>query len=243
MPLQLGRKAKQTDPRTIRYNAVRDDAAWAGLPESWSWNTDHGSVVPTPVFLNDQIGDCVEAESAHYILRAEYEETGVAPKITDAEVRAAYFDETGGQDEGLVILDHLKLWRNTGLLLGGERYKIKAFVDVTPQDEAEMKEAMIVSLGLNIGVDLPLSAADQLNAGQPWDLSIGPRSAAGSWGGHCVLVVGYDAFGVTLVTWGAYQRASWAWIRAYCDEAYAVLDALDTDGIRAGAMAMALANI
>ncbi len=45
----------------------------------------------------------------------------------------------------------------------------------------------------------------------------------GSWGGHAVVVVGYDASGVTIVTWGALKRITWAGWGAYCDEAYAIL--------------------
>ena len=67
---------------------------------------------------------------------------------------------------------------------------------------------------------MPLSA--QQTIGELWDVTDGGADA-GSWGGHALNVVGYDATGVTLVTWGKLQRATWAWWKAYVDEAWALL--------------------
>lgn len=240
--MNLGRAPKQVDRRTIRYRDVRTGEFV--VPSGWTWAGSHPSAtIPTPMFGNDAEGCCVVACSGHFALRAEYEETKRVLAVRDDEIHAQYRQETGGGDDGLVLLDHLRLWRNVGLLLGGMRHKIAAFVDVTPQDEIEMREAAMSFGGLPIGVNLPKSALDQLNAGAPWDLTSGPRSAAGSWGGHCVLLVGFSATDVTLVTWGAYQRATWDWIRAYCDEAYAALDAIDAPGIDGDALAHALAHL
>ena len=41
-------------------------------------------------------------------------------------------------------------------------------------------------------------------------------------------VTGYTALGPTCVTWGRKQRMSWRFFGKYCDEAYAIIDALDT---------------
>ena len=45
----------------------------------------------------------------------------------------------------------------------------------------------------------------------------------GSWGGHAVDVVGYDEAGLTVVTWGALKRMTWAFWGRYGDEAWCVL--------------------
>ena len=47
--------------------------------------------------------------------------------------------------------------------------------------------------------------------------------------GHAVFVTGYDSEGVTVLTWGNTQQATWAWWDECVDEAYAVLppEALD----------------
>ena len=41
-------------------------------------------------------------------------------------------------------------------------------------------------------------------------------------------ITGYDPFGPTCVTWGKKQPMSWKFFGKYCDEAYAVIDALNT---------------
>ena len=41
--------------------------------------------------------------------------------------------------------------------------------------------------------------------------------------GHAVFAVSYDASGVTVLTWGNTQKATWAWWDECVDEAYAIL--------------------
>ena len=72
---------------------------------------------------------------------------------------------------------------------------------------------------------LPLAAQKQIQTGQPWEVTTGPGSAPGSWGGHYVYVSGYTAKGPMCVTWGRKQQMTWAWFAKYCDEAYATFDA------------------
>ena len=40
-------------------------------------------------------------------------------------------------------------------------------------------------------------------------------------GGHDIIAVAYDAEGPTFITWGGYQKATWAWVQHYADEAQA----------------------
>ena len=46
--------------------------------------------------------------------------------------------------------------------------------------------------------------------------------------GHYVYVPGYTKTGPVCVTWGRKQQMSWAFVEKYCDEAYAIFDAIDT---------------
>ena len=85
-------------------------------------------------------------------------------------------------------------------------------------------EATVIGRGLQIGVRLPISAARQMDAGQPWDLVAGPDGEAGSWGGHMMYVKGYDAEHALMWTWKRVQRATWRWLAAYCDFAAVVID-------------------
>lgn len=45
----------------------------------------------------------------------------------------------------------------------------------------------------------------------------------GSWGGHSVYALGYDAAGVTVVTWGELTAVDWGFWDAYVDECWALL--------------------
>ena len=56
-----------------------------------------------------------------------------------------------------------------------------------------------------------------------WTGSLDGPDAPGSWGGHAVNVVAYDDAGLTVVTWGALQRLTWAFWQRYCDEAWAII--------------------
>jgi len=61
---------------------------------------------------------------------------------------------------------------------------------------------------------------------QPWSVPPGGATGdgkPGSWGGHAVPVVAYDARGLTVVTWGALQTMTWTFWEAYCEEAYAII--------------------
>lgn len=245
MTVMLGKAPRHSDPRTLQYRAVRSGVVWTPPPR-YSWFEENAGAVATPMFANDQHGCCVISGRAHHTLRFEHDETGTAPAITDTEVKAEYFTESGGQDHGLVLLYSLRDWRNKGWTAGGKHYRIHSFAEVQPQDHDLVREAMVVGAGIQLGVNLPLSAADQLNAGAPWDLSSGPRSAAGSWGGHLVHADEYDEAGIVCETWGKRQRLSWRWLDAYCDEAYLVVDDINhfgPDDIDHAALAAALEDL
>ena len=75
--------------------------------------------------------------------------------------------------------------------------------------------------GAYIGLSLPLSAQSQV--GGIWDVTSGPNSTPGSWGGHCVYVVAWNNTGPICITWGARQQMTWAFWDKYCDEAYGIV--------------------
>lgn len=244
--VKLGLQPKTVDPRTIQYRSVRAPGPWRPPPR-WSWDAENPGVVTTPMFANDQYGCCVIAAQAHATLRMEYVESGAVPPITADEVVAEYFRQSGGVDSGLYVLPSLSRWRRDGLPVGGSRYRIHSFLEVNPQVPEEFSEAAIVGLGIQVGARLPLSAADQMNSGQAWDLVAGPRGEAGSWGGHMMYVNGYTPEGVDLVTWGKVQFATWRWVAAYCDQCFVVIDAINRLSVGANidreALFMALGRV
>ncbi len=91
-----------------------------------------------------------------------------------------------------------------------------------PKDIRDVKDAIWLFGGVYIGLALPVSAQSQ----DVWVVPAGGLSgdgAPGSWGGHAVYVVAYDARGLTCITWGRLKRMSWNFWAAYCDEAYGLL--------------------
>ena len=136
--------------------------------------------------------------------------------------------ERGGPDSGLVVLNSLKLWRAKGWKVGKRTYKIQAFAQADQTNHDEVRQAIFGDVGIGIGLQLPKDAQTQIQTGQPWDVTSGPGSKLGSWGGHYVYIPGYTPDGPVCVTWGRKQQMTWAWLDKYCDEAYAIFDAKDS---------------
>ena len=222
---KLGKKPAKRDRRNLPLKSIL--RAPVTVPDEYDFDTSH-SGVPTPVFANDRVGDCVIAGRAHQTLRFELAEQGQVIRITDGEVVREYLLETGGADSGLVVLDSLSRWRKRGWIAGGARYFINAFAEIDRGAPSQVKQAVFTELGVGLGLWLPRSAQYEFEAGKPWATVSGPGSVPGSWGGHYVYVTGYTSLGPTCVTWGRKQRMTWAFFGKYCDEAYAIIDALDT---------------
>lgn len=220
---KLGKAAAKRDRRNLKF-ATLVRAAAPALPASYDFDATHPGI-PTPMFANDERGDCVIAGRAHQTLRFEDIEQGSVLMITDKDVLNEYFKETGGRDTGLVVLDSLNEWRHRGWKAGKHTYKIQAFAEVTRTDHTQVRRAIFADVGVGIGVALPKAAQKQIQTGQRWDVTTGRDAKPGSWGGHYVYVPGYTAAGPVCVTWGRKQQMTWAWFDKYCDEAYAIFDA------------------
>jgi hypothetical protein len=219
---KLGKAPAKRDKRNLKFAAVLK--ALPKLPPKYDFDTAHPGI-PTPMFANDNYGDCVIAGRAHQTLRFEDIEQGSVMMISDKDVLKEYMRETGGVDSGLVVLDSLNAWRHRGWKVGKRGYKIRAFAEVNRGLRDEVRRAIFADVGVGIGVNLPKTAQAEMQSGQPWKTTTGPGSAPGSWGGHYVYVSGYTPTGPVCVTWGRKQQMSWAWFDKYCDEAYAIFDA------------------
>jgi len=228
---KLGKAAAKRDERNLRLRAVL--RVPVKLPREYDFDSKHRGV-PTPVFANDRYGDCVLAGRAHQTLRFELIEQAKILKITDQDVLREYFAETGGEDSGLVVLDSIRKWRKRGWTAARSRYFIQAFAEIDRRAKAEVKRAIFLDLGGGIGLSLPRTAEAEFNAGKPWKRTSGPGSTPDSWGGHYVYVTGYTALGPTCVTWGRKQQMSWGFFKKYCDEAYAIIDSVNTPKKRRG---------
>lgn len=227
--LKLGKAPAKHDPRTLKFASLLK--ARISLPKAYDFDDQHPGV-PTPMFANDRYGDCVMAGRAHQTLRFELAEQKKIISITDQDVIREYFQETGGADNGLVVLNSLQEWQTTGWLVGTTNYKIQAFSELELGNHNQVMQAIVLDIGVGLGLGLPLSAQTQFETGKPWDVARGARGAVNSWGGHYVFVPGYTKLGPVCVTWGRKQQMTWAFFDKYCDEAYAIFDALDTQKIK-----------
>jgi hypothetical protein len=227
---RLGKAPAKRDPRNLQLRALLRRAI--KLPTEYDFDLNH-KAVPTPMFGNDNFGCCVISGRAHQTLRFELVEQKRVLSITTREVVDEYLAQSGGQDSGLIMLDSLRLWRKQGWIAAGKRYYVRAFSEVNRARLNEVKTAIFLNLGVGIGLRLPLSAERELAAGKPWTTTTGAGSRANTWGGHYVYVSGYTKLGPTCVTWGKKQQMSWDFFTAYCDEAYAIIDDLNTTKKRA----------
>jgi hypothetical protein len=220
----FGKRPARRDVRTI---AFRDLVARAPrLPDQYDFDADHVAM-PTPMFANDRWGDCVIAGRAHHTLRFEYLEQHRVLPISDRDVLREWRRENGGTDDGLVVLDSLKAWRRPGWRVGRDTYRIEAFAEVRPADHDEVRRAIVMQVGVGIGLTLPYDAISRFNAGRVWDVTPGPAGEPDPFSGHYVLCPGYTAEGPVCVTWGRRQPMTWAFLDRYCDEAYVIVDARD----------------
>jgi len=223
--VRFGKRKARRDDRNLMFAALLK--APPVLPAEYDFDVVHHGI-PTPMFGNDQYGDCVIAGRAHQTLRFEKAEQNKLIAISDKDVLHEYFGETGGADSGLVVLDSLKKWRSKGW-------------------RSEVKRAVFMDIGVGLGFSLPDAALTQFYAGKPWAVVSGKAGQPNPRNGHYVYVPGYTKSGPVCVTWGRKQQMSWAFLVKYCDEAYAVIDAIDTAkkkrGLDAGKLDAFLAGL
>lgn len=227
---KLGKSPAKRDPRNIKLAAVLK--ALPQTPAQWDFDVDRAKcVIPTPVFANDWLGDCVMAGRAHMTLRLEnFEQDGKLLPITDRIVINQYKREGGSMEpgyQGLVMLDSLKNWRTNGWTIARKKYRIHAFTQIDQTKADELKVAICFLNGVYIGLALPNSWQEQMQRGEAWHVVPGPSGRPNPHNGHCVYVCGYTSAGPVCVTWGKKQQMSWEYLATYCDEAYAIVDSRD----------------
>jgi len=215
---RLGKLPVRIDVRTLSLGRYVDRDRLPDPPPSFDEAT---GVASWPMYANDRIGDCTIAASGHMIEAWTAAGRGGAVVISEQEVLDA-FDHVKLRDpatgeEGAIELDVLRYWRKTGI--GGHR--IGAYTRVSVHNQVLLKTAAWLFGGLYIGVQLPETVQTQ----DVWDWtgSLTGPARPGSWGGHAVNVVGYDADVLTVVTWGRLQRVTWSFWERYVDETYCII--------------------
>lgn len=218
--MKLGKLPVKKDPRTLQYAKYRTYSLSAPVQAHWGTPAK-----PYQMLGNDNYGDCAEAAQGHIEQIWAHDSGSGNYQPTETETLDAYSAITGfnpanpSSDQGTVLLDALNYWTKTGF--PGAANKAQAFMQVNPQSLAEVEESVYYYGGTYIGLQLPMTAQDQV--GSCWTVGTGAGAAAGSWGGHCVPISGYDGSHLWCVTWGALQEMDWNFFNTYCDEAYTVL--------------------
>jgi hypothetical protein len=219
MAKMLGKLPYVPDSRSLKLS----DYLTGTLPTApSSYNWDHFVHLPWGMCLNDTIGDCAIAGPDHLILAwtSSASKPVVVPDqatLTAYSAVSGYNPVTQENDNGCQLIDVLKYWRSTGI----DGHTIGAFAEINVKNLEEVKSAIDIFGGVDIGVQLPL-AAQQMGthwttppkaspAPQPWwmqyysavktklgaapvkvDESLTGNWAPGSWGGHCVVVLDYS---------------------------------------------------
>lgn len=182
--------------------------------------TNSACVTDWGMMANDRLGDCTCAAAGHLIQNWTANNRCEAV-LADAVVVDAYSAITGytpsdpNSDQGAVETDVLAYWKTEGF--GG--HKLTDYAVIESRSEYQMKLAIWLFGGVYTGIALPLSAQDQ----DGWAVVPGPDGEPGSWGGHAVPILDYDAHRYSCVTWGTMLDMTKGFWRRYGDEAYAPL--------------------
>lgn len=175
-----------------------------------------------PMADNDRLGDCTIAAVVHtdQVTANLTSEPWTYPG--DKAVQAEYFKLTGGPDSGLVEAVVLKAWVAAPAGLFG--HELAAFAPIKVKQTKTIMQGVSLCGAVYTGVEVPAPAEQQFADHKPWALT---HTAADDdiIGGHAVPIVGYNATGPIVVTWGALQQVTWAWWLKYAEEAYAVITA------------------
>jgi hypothetical protein len=161
---------------------------------------------------NDTLGDCTIAALAHAVTTY----CGLVNRkniMTQPAVIKLYLHLTGGLDSGLNELDVLNYWRaheeSADKIIGYAKLEIK--------DHTHVEQAIKLFGGVYLGFQVQDHCLEDFDAHRAW------TPAPLTQNGHAVFAVAYDSEGVTVLTWGNTQKATWSWWDECVDEAYAIL--------------------
>jgi hypothetical protein len=170
---------------------------------------------PTKLFPmdgNDTIGDCTIAALAHAI--TVYNGLAGKKKIWDTpSITKLYYHLTGGVDSGLNELDVLNYWQSNAV----DGDKILAYAKIDVKNHTHVQQAIQLFGGVYLGFQVQENCIQEFDAHKPWT----PGKLTKD--GHAVYATAYDKTGVTVLTWGNTQKATWGWWDECVDEAYAIL--------------------
>ncbi len=242
MTLMLGRKpaVRPIGLSDLRFYTASDSfpppPPTFNAPSGVDWGMDG----------NDTLGDCTIAGGDHLIAAWDVLFGASDPRPSPAVLEAEYH-VLSPDDQGCVESAVLADWQNPGLF--GQT--IAAYAPLNHRDDVELKQGVAFLGGAYLGIACPNSAQQQFSQQQQTGNTVPWTVVAGSHieGGHCIVAVGYTAAGLRCVTWGSIVEVTWAFLRKYLEEAWAIVShelaekGADTLGLNVAAIQADLAGI
>lgn len=204
------------------------------LPATFSWpqvTTDAVGGTPWGMMLNDRLGDCTCAAVGHAVMLTSAISATTPDTISDDDVLALYeavagYDPaTGANDNGAVETDVLKRWHDNGINtenVGPVAIEssgwVGPFSDQSPEELIAATKTAITKFGFAyVGTQVPQAweAAPAV-----WDVPTPNTPDAQVVGGHAVILIGWDATGFQLVSWGKVYTVTYAAFSRYFDEVH-----------------------
>ncbi|HVA99970.1 MAG TPA: hypothetical protein VNE42_01735 [Acidimicrobiales bacterium] len=167
---------------------------------------------------NDAVGDCTLATAAD-LLQTWDAMNGLAngPLAAQPFLDAYHtlVGGPGGPNVGLTVRQVLNYWQHIGIdnNLISSWHSISAY-----RNPAQIEGAMARNGALYGSVALP---STDMNFLPLWSMTEAPYGTPVA-GGHALAIVGYDARGPYLATWGGVQHATWQWWKTWGTGAFVV---------------------
>jgi hypothetical protein len=124
-----------------------------------------------------------------------------------------------------VIQTVLTYWLKTGAQIWKRGYgfdKLAAFVEIGVKDTDNVKRAT-ADLGVTYhGLNVPAYIMSPANPPALWDIA--PSADNSIVGGHAVAACGYDASGLSFISWGMKFKMTWGFYGQFVDESYGICD-------------------
>lgn len=226
MNLKLGRSKPSRAKLQLRnYLGPALPAPPISVDWSAAMSGDYG------MMLNDRLGCCVAAGLGHACQIITANGDGLITPTDDDilkmyEAISGYTPSDPSTDQGAMETTGMQFMVDHGLA----GIRADAFADVNHTDLYQFKQSIALMGFGYIGVVITQADMDDFGANRAWQ----DLSTDNVLGGHALCVVGYDDTGISVITWGKVQNATWAWYQAKCDEAHAciffpwVVNSLDT---------------
>ena len=224
----FGKKPFVADHRDLLFARYIHHHPQHALPTPPAEFGHEGFILPTAwgMLGNDQVGDCTcaGADHEHMLWTAEGGRPAsfmTAGCIADYSAITGYVPGDDATDQGAEVREVLKYRSKTGMLdITGARHTIGAYVRLGLRHDLELAQALYLFGAVGLGIEIPQSAMTQTDEGQPWDVP--PRNSK-ILGGHYVPLVARRGGYWWVVTWGALQAVTTAFLHKYADEQWAML--------------------